>query len=1135
MFHALGRFVGRRKGWVILAWLLAALLVTWLAPNLADVSAANEFVLLPEDVPSQQAQRLLEAEFPQLAGVGEGILVLYNPQGLTAADEAYARRLIDWLRSDEAPPVVGQVLSPFEQEGAAAFFRSPDGTTLLIPIDFTTDPYNDATNQAIDAIRAHIAQVRPADLEVYLTGQSPIGRDLFATMLEAIDRTTVATLVLVILVLLLIYRAPIAAGIPLVSIGLAFLVARGLLAWLAQAGMSVTTETEAFLVVLIFGAGTDYALFLISRYREELARQGDGDPLAADAETLRRVGPVITASGGTVIFGTLAMAAGRFEMVRSRGPALALGVAIALVASLTLTPALLALFGRRLFWPFHRRVDNGEEVEHRSRFWERIADAVAARPGWAALGITLLLLAPYLALPRMVRTFDILGELPSETEARKGFETIQAHFGAGEMMPIAVVLQGEEDWRTPEGLRQLAGLHEELAALEGVAEVRSLVRPGGARLSEADRLLRAPEQLRFLADGLRDSALNPATDPEALAAALAEAEAGLEALRAYLAQLGEAYPALKEEAAWATAQQALEALGTDLAGTRTALQVSTQLKTLAALLEAWELQATDPSALVGHGAQAPDQNLGLLKGYLEALAEAYPEVREDPAYLQTVDALEDLDAALTEFARQAQVSVQLQGFAEQIGAAAAQLRTNPLALKGSAEGMEVLGTYLQELARAYPEVRGNPDYQGALEALGRLEAQMALLTGPEAAAATPEQKAQALQEVEAALKALAERLAALATAFADRDAPFFPESLADLPQARAARQELAATLERLRTGVEGLARTFEGRDAPFLPPPELAAAFSKGEGSFDPAALQRRQATLAGALDALAEALPPDAYLLPTALADRVPGLADFLSTYVSEDGRVTQIQVLTEYEPYSEEARTLVETLDRAVEAYAAPLGARAYVGGVAAQVRDVRALVDGDFRRVAPVVIGTVFLILVLLLGSLIAPIYLVATVLLSYGTTLGLAVLLFQELLGYGAVNYTLNLVLLVLLVALGADYNIFLISRVWEETEARGDLREGVRHASAYTGGVITSAGIILAGTFAALAVAPMRSLVEMGVTVAMGVLLDTFIVRGMLVPALAARVGRWNWWPAPHPLGHGGFLRLLALWLRDRRS
>ncbi len=193
----------------------------------------------------------------------------------------------------------------------------------------------------------------PADLAglvANVTGAGGIGSDYLAAIVAGTDSTTLVTVLLVIVILLVIYRAPLAAMIPLVTIGAAFVVARGALGVLALMGWQISSLIDTFIVVLIFGVGTDYAIFLISRFREEVAK---GDWHDAARTTVGRIGAVISASAATVIVGLGSMAVGDFGMIQTTGPALAIGIAVTLVAGLTLTPALLGIFGHYLFWPRH--------------------------------------------------------------------------------------------------------------------------------------------------------------------------------------------------------------------------------------------------------------------------------------------------------------------------------------------------------------------------------------------------------------------------------------------------------------------------------------------------------------------------------------------------------------------------------------------------------------------------------------------------------------------------------------------------------------------------------------------------------------------------------------------------------------
>ena len=185
---------------------------------------------------------------------------------------------------------------------------------------------------------------------------------------------------------------------------------------------------------------------------------------------------------------------------------------------------------------------------------------------------------------------------------------------------------------------------------------------------------------------------------------------------------------------------------------------------------------------------------------------------------------------------------------------------------------------------------------------------------------------------------------------------------------------------------------------------------------------------------------------------------------------------------------------------------------GGPTAENYDYQQAAARDNRLIIPLALAIVFLILVGLLRALLAPLLLILTVVVSFLAALGTGMFVFEHVFDFPGVDESLPLLAFVFLVALGIDYNIFLMARVREETVAHGT-REGTLRGLAVTGGVITSAGIVLAGTFSALAVLPLIFLTELGFIIAFGVLLDTFIVRSILVPALVLDVGPKVWWPS----------------------
>jgi len=192
---------------------------------------------------------------------------------------------------------------------------------------------------------------------------------------------------------------------------------------------------------------------------------------------------------------------------------------------------------------------------------------------------------------------------------------------------------------------------------------------------------------------------------------------------------------------------------------------------------------------------------------------------------------------------------------------------------------------------------------------------------------------------------------------------------------------------------------------------------------------------------------------------------------------------------------------------------GANALVGGESAIILDVGTAAVHDREVVMPLILGVVLAVLMLLLRAVVAPLLLVASVAVSFLAALGASTLIFDHLLGFAGTDQTLPLLGFVFLVALGVDYNIFLMSRVREETLRHRSTRRGMLVGLATTGGVITSAGLVLAATFSALSVLPLVFLTEIGVLVAFGVLLDTLLVRSVLVPALVGDLGGRIWWPS----------------------
>jgi len=951
MFDRLGRFVIRFRFAFLVFWIALAAICYLFAPSLEEVGTSDETSFLPDESESQEAGFLLAEAFPGDASTGQATLVFSRPGGLTDADRQYVADLpavIIGPGSPEALATVVEVVTAEARPELAPWLRSPDGVAEIAQVYLSVGGFERTGGEAVRALRDLLAQTMPAGLQGNVTGQAGIGADYLDAALKATDRTTVVTVVLVLLILLAIYRAPLAALAPLLTIGLAWVVARGVLGWLAQAGWQVSSTLDTFMVVLVFGVGTDYSIFLISRVREELAHD---EWAGAARRAVGRIGGVIAASAATVIVGLSAMAVARFGMIRSVGPALAVAIGVTLLAGLTLTPAYLGLFGRFLFWPLHRHF---RSHDGRRGPWAGLARALTRRPAMVTAVLVLGLAAPALAMPTLRSDFNLLEELPSTGDGRTGYLVVGEHFDQGQLSPVTVLVQTPgSDLASPDSLALLRRTHDMLAVMPGVANVSSLVSPGGDGVTPDG--FRPSVQVADMAEQLVPQGGDPV---EALRQMLEEdTEAGLAGAAAYIEGLGEAFPGLSDLPAYQGSLADLRAAELAVGLLRNALRVSTQLQFVIAEVEQTE-PATSPS-------QVRD-----LRVYLGELGAAYPEVGATAGFRDaaaTVGAMADY------------------GFNE-------QLRSRLLSALGS-----------------------------------------------------------------------------LAAEFADRPGAYLISSLVSS-------SEQGGELQLMLT--EPMARL----------PEELAALAAEFETR-------------------------PDFYLPVGLSTEGEDGVAQVMGSYLSADGTVTQLRVILAQDPYDNDAIELIPGMRRALAAQAPQYGADARIlaGGQTAAYADIRQTIGEDFWRVAAITVAGILLVLILLLRALVAPLYLVATVLLSWMAALGIAALLFQDLLGHSGVSYFLPLIVFVLLVALGSDYNIFLMSRVREESDRLG-IHDGIQVASARTGTVITSAGIILAGTFASMAIAPLRMLLQIGVTVALGVLIDTFIVRSMLVPAITAMFGKWAWWP-----------------------
>ncbi|HUR83969.1 MAG TPA: MMPL family transporter [Solirubrobacteraceae bacterium] len=430
MASLLATCAGRRAKWIILAlWVLVigGASSAQLPTKFEDAQENRASSFLPGDAESTKAQGLIE----RLRGEQTPIVVVYRREGgLTDADRgklAADRLLLNTFK-----------LRRTGRFGVPQF--SEDGTAALYRAQIKRDQDSDTVVDAVEAVRDQVSDPG-GGLEVKVTGDASFSADAINVFRDINGSLLGAAFLLVIVLLAVIYRSPFFLWIPLATVGFAEQATRSIGYGLTEAGVTVNGQSASILSIIVLGAGTDYALLLVARYREELRRHEDRHEAMAMA--LRTAGPAIVASGMTVIAALLCLTLAEVNGTSGLGPVGAMGVFVAVVAMLTLLPALLLIFGRRTFWPSVPHVgDEGSDETHGR--WRSVGEFVARRPRRVAVGVVAALGVMALGLLNFDNGLTRGNQFRDDVEAVAGQDVLDKSFPGGSSASTAVVVPHPE-------------------------------------------------------------------------------------------------------------------------------------------------------------------------------------------------------------------------------------------------------------------------------------------------------------------------------------------------------------------------------------------------------------------------------------------------------------------------------------------------------------------------------------------------------------------------------------------------------------------------------------------------------------------------------------------------------------------
>jgi RND superfamily putative drug exporter len=547
IFRFLARMICSAWPLVLGAWAVLVFATGYAAPPWSEVAQDKEFAFLPEDSPSRQADAMYVRAFPEDRASSTIVLVLYRSDkqpGQLDKDRKFIEEVLDpglrkiaeaegGLASEPAPSeeplfaddkaapvkpanrsIMARIHTP-NAPGFGALLVSPDRQVLLVVIELTTSFLEHNNWPTLAKVEDLVEGLRmqgklPPGLDIAVTGSAAIGRDHSLAQLQSVHATERLTVLLVIVLLILIYRAPLLALIPLATVYLAVRVALNVLAILAGHGYLTLFEgIQIYITILAYGAGVDYSLFLTARYKEELDR--GASPAEAVAGAVGGVGAALTASAATVICGIGMMIFAQFGKFREAGFAIPLSLLLVLCATLTFSPSVLRLAGRWAFWPQRRKPSpaggSEGEVAQRSalqRVWDWMGQLLLRRAGTVWL-VTAAVMAPFAIVAALFYghlSYDLIGDLPQDAPSVTGTRLLQQHFPGGVMGPTTVLLiDPQVDFGGAEGKAIVAKLTDRLRQEReqlGLADIRSLTAPLGITEAATDPfgLTDIPEEAR---------------------------------------------------------------------------------------------------------------------------------------------------------------------------------------------------------------------------------------------------------------------------------------------------------------------------------------------------------------------------------------------------------------------------------------------------------------------------------------------------------------------------------------------------------------------------------------------------------------------------------------------------------------
>jgi len=1011
--------------WPIIAiWVVAAILLFSLMPDTGQLVREKGQPGVPEKYSSNQADRLLkEMNKTNNEHIMPIIIVFHNKDKLdTQQMDQIGKGIQDLEQQQNSDLSIHSIMSLLNEDMKEQLL-SKDGTTALVPVSI------DMGNHSKEEIRAMLTdKLENLEVEHYLTGPELIMEDFVKTTQAGIKKTEGVAVAFIIVVLILIFRSPVTPLISLLTVVLSFLVTWGTVTQLVDKfNFPFSGFTQIFLILVLFGIGTDYMILLFMRFKEELSKQES--TLQAIIQTYKTAGKTVLYSGVAVLIGFSSLGLAEFQLFKSAS-AVGIGVGVLLLALFTIVPIFMGLLGRISFWPSKAVADhNGNKLI------SAITGFAVKRPIWGII-ITLVIATPISLFYSGQLSFNSLKEIDDSYPSVKGINIVFDHFPAGQASPSTLVMKAEEPMDSSSNLAFVDMVTEQLTAIDGVDKVFSATRPHGEKIKE----LYTSDQSLTLSEGIGKANDGINTIKDGLSTAVDKlAEVPLDQFN----KVNELVTGTQK--VQDGINQSIEALN----------KISVGLE-----------QGTVGAGDLKKGLHSLNRNLAKLNDSTATISSSLPKMTEgyQTLFSQYDNIQRSLDSILL-------VSKGMNETIARLEQSSEELKNNPdfVSLKGTAAA---LSEQLAKLTQGMNQL--NQQFDGVNGQLVRVQ-----------------QGLQQIQLGQDKIRQGSEQLETGATKLHE-----------GLVQGSKGQQQVVSKMPALAEGMnninQGQVELDKGLQSLASNLPQLQSGLGDSVNG-----LQEISAGLTSTTDYLNEVVntgSSETFFIPEEVRTG-EAFSKSLDTYMSEDRHDLKWTIILKDDPYSSQA---METVKQIEDRYTQLIQQSKFsnteygIGGISSNNQDLNTMSTGDFTKTAIIMLLGILIFLTIITRSFWISLGAIVSLVLAYFTALAATEWIFGSFTAHSELAWTIPFFSFIMVIALGVDYSIFLIMRYLEYKD--WNPRQAIYEAMKHTGGVIISAVLILAGTFAAMIPSGVLTLLQLATAVIIALALLAALFLPLFLPA-----------------------------------